>query len=332
MYLLKRLLYMVLVVFGVSVLMFVLVRVIPGDPIALALGPGADAEAIKKMRDQMGLNRPIPIQYWNYVKGICQGNLGVSLVEYRDTAEIIREKLPATLELIFTAMVLALVLGIPLGVISGLNRNSFTDHMSSLIALLGVSFPQFWTGIMLQLLLGYVLGFLPLTGRIEGPPPTTITGFFLIDSILTFNFSAFWDSLLHIIAPAMVLCLSPLANITRLIRANMIDEMFKDYINVSKATGMSRWIISYKYMLRNAFSPALTMIGFLIPIMLGTAFVVEKVFAWPGVARFGADAIMANDFNGTVGVTLVVSIAVVVINFIVDELYRVLDPRIKLMR
>ncbi len=323
---------MVLVVLGVSIIMFVVVRVIPGDPIAKALGPGADAESIQKVRDQMGLDRPIPIQYWNYLQGIGQGNLGVSLVEYRDTAEIVREKLPATLELIFTAMVLAVLLGVPLGVISGLNRNSFTDHLSSLVALFGVSFPQFWTGLMVQLLFGYLLGFLPLTGRIEGPPPQAMTGFFLLDSLLTLNFPAFWDSFVHILSPALVLCLSPLANITRLIRANMIDEMFKDYINVSKATGMSRWIISYKYMLRNAFSPALTMIGFLIPIMMGTAFVVEKVFSWPGVARFGADAIVANDFNGAVGVTLVISIAVVVINFVVDELYGVLDPRIKLRR
>lgn len=332
MYLLKRLLYMVLVVLGVSIIMFIVVRVIPGDPIAKALGPGADAESIQKIRIQMGLDRPIPIQYLHYLKGITQGNLGVSLVEYRDTAEIIREKLPATLELIFVSIGLGVVLGIPLGVISALRRNRLTDHINRLVALFGVSFPQFWTGLMVQLLFGYILGFLPLTGRISGPPPKAITGFFLLDSLLTLNFSAFQDAFLHILSPALVLCLSPLANVTRLIRANMIDEMSKDYTHVSQATGMSPWIISYKYMLRNAFSPALTMIGFLIPIMMGTAFVVEKVFSWPGIARFGADAIVANDFNGAVGVTLVISMAVVVINFIVDELYGVLDPRIKLRR
>ena len=146
------------------------------------------------------------------------------------------------------------------------------------------------------------------------------------------NWPAFWDSFVHIISPALIMFLAPLANITRLIRANMIDEMGRDYINVSRATGMSGVIISYKYMLRNAFSSALTMIGFLIPLMLGTGFVVEKVFAWPGIARFGADAIVAQDFNGVVGVTLVICLAFVVVNFIVDELYGVLDPRIKLQR
>ena len=209
---------------------------------------------------------------------------------------------------------------------------SLTDHFNTLISLVGVSFPQFWTGLMVQLLFGYILAFLPITGRISGSPPTAITRFFLVDSLLTLNFPAFGDSLLHLAAPAFVLSLSPLANITRLIRANMIDEMSKDYINVSKATGMPQTIISFKYMLRNAFSPAMTMIGFMIPLQMGTAFVVEQVFAWPGIARFGAEAITTNDFNGAVGVTLVISVAVVVMNFIVDELYGVLDPRIKLRR
>ena len=323
---------MLLVILGVSVLMFVLVRVIPGDPIAKALGPGADAASIKKMRGQMGLDQPIYVQYFRYVEGVTRGELGMSLVEYRDTAEIIQDKLPATLELILTSMALAVVLGIPLGVMSALKRNSFTDHFNTLVSLFGVSFPQFWTGIMLQLLFGYILGFLPITGRISGTPPTAITRFFLVDSLLTLNFSAWWDTVLHLAAPAFVLSLAPLANITRLIRANMIDEMSKDYINVSKATGMPPAIISFKYMLRNAFSPAMTMIGFMIPLQMGTAFVVEQVFAWPGIARFGAEAITTNDFNGAVGVTLVISVAVVVMNFIVDELYGVLDPRIKLRR
>jgi peptide/nickel transport system permease protein len=332
MYFLRRFLYMVLVLVGVSMLIFILVRVIPGDPIAMALGPMADKKAVEELRHQMGLDRPIPIQYLVYVKGIMKGKFGMSLVEYRDVSEIIWEKLPATLELILLSMALAVFLAIPLGVISALHRNRFIDHLNRVLALFGVSFPQFWTGLMLQLLLGFVLGLLPITGRISGTPPVSITKFYLIDSLLTLNFSAFWDSLLHIASPALVLCWGPLATITRLIRANMIDETQKDYINVSRATGMSKSVISYKYMLRNAFSSAMTMIGYLIPLMLGTAFVVEKVFAWPGIARFGADAIVTKDFNGVVGVTLVVCVAFVVLNFIVDELYGVLDPRVKLKR
>lgn len=332
MYLLRKLFHMFLVLVGVSILIFILVRVIPGDPIALALGPMADKKAIEELRHQMGLDHPVYIQYLIYVKGVIQGKLGLSLIESRDVAEIVWEKLPATLELIFSSMMMAVFLAIPLGVASALHRNRFPDHLNRVLALFGVSFPQFWTGLMLQLLLGFVLGILPITGRISGMPPTSITGFYLVDSLFTLNFRALWDSFLHIITPAFVLSWGPLATLTRLIRANMIDEMSRDYINVSKATGMSQAVISFKYMLRNAFSSAMTMIGYLIPLMLGTAFIVEKVFAWPGIARFGADAILGKDFNGVVGVTLVVCIAFVVFNFIVDELYGVLDPRINLKR
>jgi peptide/nickel transport system permease protein len=329
---LKRLLYMFFVLVGVSILMFVLVRVIPGDPLANVLGPMADKEAAEKMRRELGLDRPIYVQYWYYVKGISQGDLGMSLVERRPIADIILEKFPATAELVLVSIILAVILAVPLGVASALHRNKFIDHLNRIVALFGISFPQFWIGIMLQLLFGYALAYLPLTGRIAGKPPDTLTGFFLVDSLLTLNLAAFWDSLLHILLPTVVLCLGPLATITRLIRANMIDQMNKDYINITRATGMPGALISYKYMLRNAFSAALTMIGFLIPLMLGTAFVVEKVFAWPGIARYGADAILSNDFNGVVGVTLVICIVFVVVNFIVDELYGVLDPRIRVKR
>jgi len=332
MYFLQRVVYMFLVLIGVSILMFILVRIIPGDPIATALGPMATKESIQKMRHEMGLDRPIYVQYLLYVKGIAHGELGLSLTERRDVLEIIKEKLPATIELILVSVTVAVLLAIPLGVISALHRNRLVDHLNRIIALFGVSFPQFWTGIMIQLIFGLALGFLPITGRLKGTPPEVITHLYLVDSLLTFNLHAFWDSFIHLISPALVLSLSPLANITRLIRANMIDEMSKDYINVSKATGMSGWIVSYKYMLRNAFTSALTMIGFLIPLMIGTAFVVEKVFAFPGLARFGADAIVANDFNGVMGVTLVICVAFVIVNFAVDELYAVLDPRIKLKR
>lgn len=323
---------MVFVLIGVSMLMFFLVRVLPGDPIALSLGPRADEETIKKMRHEMGLDRPIHIQYLNYLNGVIQGKFGISLVENRDVLEIIMEKFPATLELILVSMLLAMGVGIPLGVTSALRRNKLVDNLNRFLALIGVSFPQFWLGLMVQLFFGLFLGFLPITGRISVSPPTSITGLYLIDSLLTFNMEAFWSSFLHILSPAIVLSLGPLANISRLIRANMIDQMSKDYTNMSKAVGMSHFIVSYKYMLRNAFTSTLTMIGFLTPLMLGTAFVVEKVFAWPGIARFGADAIIANDFNGVVGVTLLIGMVFVVVNFIVEQLYGVLDPRIRLKR
>jgi peptide/nickel transport system permease protein len=333
MYLLKRLFYGFLVLIGLSLLMFFLVRVMPGDPIGLVLGPRATQEDTEKLRHQMGLDRPIYIQYLLYVEGIFKkGELGMSLVERRDVSKIILDKLPATIELIFVAIFLGVVLAIPLGVIAATHRNGMTDHLSRLLALSGVSLPQFWVALVVQLVLGYFLAVLPLTGRISGQPPSQITSLYLIDSLLTLDFRAFKDSFLHILGPAMVLSLSPLANITRLIRASMIDELSKDYALVSRATGISPVIIHYKYVLRNAFSAALTMIGFLIPLMIGSAFVVETVFSWPGIARFGADSIISNDFNGVVGVALVIGFAFVLVNIVVDALYAVLDPRIRFER
>jgi peptide/nickel transport system permease protein len=333
MYFFRRLFYMFLVVVGVSMLMFSLVRVLPGDPIGLVLGANATKEDIEKMRHEMALDQPLHVQYVGYIKEIFwEGRLGMSLVEKRDTMEVIRDKFPATLELVLVAMILALVFSIPLGVTAAMNRGGWGDHFNRLLALFGVSFPNFWSGLMFQLIFGSLLALTPLTGRIGGNPPVDITGFFLLDSLISLNWAAFRDSLVHIIGPAVILSLGPLANITRLIRANMIDESSKDYIAVNRATGMNDLLIRYKYMLRNAFSSSLTTIGFLIPLMLGSAFVVEKVFAWPGMARFGADAIIANDFNGVVGVTLVICLAFVFVNLAIDFLYEVLDPRIRVKR
>lgn len=325
-----RLLQILLVLFGVSVIIFVLVRVLPGDPIAAALGDRASKAQIEQLRSEMGVDRPILEQYVHFITGVFQGRMGLSLIERRDVAEIIMSRLPATLELVIVALMMAIAVGVPLGVLSGVHRNSAIDHVSRLTALGGVSFPQFWMGIMLQLLLGSFLALLPITGRIAGPPPTHITGLFLLDSVLTLNGSAFVDSLRHILAPAAVLAVGPLANITRLIRANMIDELGKAYPEFLNALGVHPFIVNYKHVLRNAFSSTLTIIGFLIPILIGSSFVVEKVFAWPGLARFGADAIIASDFNGVVGVTLTVCLFVVVVNAIVEELYAVLDPRVAL--
>jgi len=333
MYILKRLLYGVCALVGLSILMFFLVRVMPGDPIRLVLGPMAGEEEVEKLRHQMGLDQPLHVQYLHYVEGIfVRGELGLSLVERRDVSEIIIEKLPATIELILVAMFMAIILAVPLGVWAATHRNGMVDYFSRLLALSGVSLPQFWVALVIQLIFGYFLAFLPLTGRISGSPPPHITGMYLIDSILTGKFITFKDSFLHIISPAVVLSLSPLANITRLVRASMIDELSKDYALVSRATGMPSTIINYKYALRNAFSSALTMIGFLIPLMIGSAFVVETVFAWPGIARFGADSIINNDFNGVVGVALVIGVAFVFVNIVVDMLYAMLDPRIRLER
>ncbi|SFT78800.1 ABC transporter permease [Mesorhizobium sp. YR577] len=327
--LLQRMAQMIVVLFGVSVLVFLLTRVLPGDPVAAALGDRASGEQVAQLRSQLGLDQPLVMQYVNFVTGALKGEFGLSLVERRDVGEVIASRLPATLELIFASLLIAIFVGVPLGVIAAVRRDRFIDGLSRFIALAGVSFPQFWIGIVLQLVFGLALAMLPITGRISGPPPLTVTGFMTIDSLLAGNFSAFTDSLRHLVAPAIVLSTGPLATIMRMTRANMIDELEKPYPELARALGVHPLIINYKFVLRNAFTPTLTIIGFLVPIMIGSSFVVEKVFGWPGIARFGADAIIANDFNGVVGVTMVVCLFVVVINFLVETIYPILDPRIR---
>lgn len=331
MYLLRRLVYMIFVLLGVSIIIFLLVRVLPGDPVRYILGPMATEEDVQHLRHELGLDQRLHIQYATFLKGIfLERKMGMSLLERRDVTDVIKEKLPATIELALMAMFLAILVGVPLGILSGVHKEGTWDRIGRIVALSGVSFPEFWTGIMLQMGFGYVLGLLPLTGRITGALPTHITGMYVLDSILMGDWRAFHDSLRHIILPAVVLSLSPLANITRVLRARVIDETHKDYVLVSRASGMPEWIVVGKYILKNAFASTLTMIGLSAGLMLGGAFVVEKVFAWPGMARYGADAVLNKDFNGIVGVTIVVCLGFVVINFVIDILYGILDPRMRL--
>jgi len=329
---LRRILNMLVVVLFVSLLMFVLVRVLPGDPVGAALGDGATKEQIDKFRVQMGMDKPLQVQYLAYLRGLLDGHFGVSLMEPRDVGDIVWERLPATLELVLCSLILAIVIGVPLGILAATHRNGPVDQASRLWSLTGVSFPGFWLALMLQLLLGAALALVPITGRLTGPPPQDVTGLYLVDALLTGNFKAFGDAARHLIAPTIVLAVGPLAQITSMVRSSMLDELGKPYVAFSQAVGMPRFLINYKYALRNAFSSTLTLIGFLFPLMIGGAFVVEKVFAWPGIARFGADSILANDYNAIVGVTLVICLFVVVVNFVTEELYVALDPRIRLER
>lgn len=329
---LRRVANMLLVVLFVSLLMFILVRVLPGDPVGAALGDGATTEQVEKFRIQMGIDKPLHVQYVAYLRGLLGGHFGVSLMEPRDVGTIVMERLPATLELVLCSLVLAIVVGVPLGILAATHRNGAIDQASRLWSLAGVSFPSFWAALMLQLVLGASLSLLPITGRLTGPPPQAITGLYLVDALLTGNFTAFGDAFHHLIAPTVVLAVGPLAQIASMVRSSMLDELAKPYVGYSQAVGMPRFLVNYKYALRNAFSSTLTLIGFLFPLMIGGAFVVEKVFAWPGLARFGADAILANDYNAIVGVTLVICLFVVVVNFVTEELYVALDPRIRLER
>jgi peptide/nickel transport system permease protein len=329
-YLARRILEGVPVLFGISLLVFALTRVIPGDPVRLALGPTASEQEVTNLREEMGLDEPIPVQYVDWLTGVVQGDLGMSLRTNTNVLTDIVDRLPATLELVFVAILIAVVIAIPLGVIAATNKDRWPDHVSRLLSLIGVSMPSFWIAILLQVIFGALLNWLPLVGRLSDStaPPPAVTQFYLIDSLIAGQWATFVDAFQHLLLPATALSLGTLATVTRLIRSDMIEEQQQDYVRAAQAYGLPQNLIQYKYILKNAFTSTLTIIGLSLGFLIGNAFLVEIVFAWPGMARYGVDAIIFQDFNAVIGVVMIVGLSFVVVNILVDLLYGYLDPRI----
>lgn len=331
-YLIQRALQSVPVIFGLSVLIFFISRVIPGDPVRLALGPEASEQQVAALRAEMGLNQPLPMQYVDWLVGVLQGDWGMSLRTNNNVFSDIIARLPATLELTVVTLFFAVLLAIPFGVVAGTNKDHWQDHVSRVTALFGVSMPRFWVAIVLQIIFVVTLGLLPLSGRLSDgvAPPPTVTHLYLVDSLIAGQFETFVDAAKHLILPVFALGLATLAQVMRLIRSDMIDEQRKDYVLAAQAYGLPNNLIEYKYMLRNAFTSSLTVIGLSFGFLLGNAFLVEIVFAWPGMARYGVNAILYQDFNAIVGVTIVVGVGFVTANIGVDMLYGYLDPRVRM--
>ncbi|WP_247730751.1 ABC transporter permease [Halovivax limisalsi] len=328
-YLLKRLLSIVPVFFGLSILIFVLARVIPGQPARQALGPRASEEAVQNLRREMGLDEPIWVQYGEYIGGLFRGEMGVALTTNRDVATDLAEFLPATLELVIVAMLIAIVVGIPLGIVSARNKDKFQDNASRGISFIGVSLPQFWAAILLQLFFAFQLNWFPATGRMGDVAYNEVTGLLLLDSLLTLNFAAFQSAAMHIFLPALTLSLAPMADITRMTRSSFIEEYNKEYVEGLRTHSIPEKLLVYKYVLKRASTSTLTIAGLDFGFLIGGAFLVEIVFGWPGMARYGVTAILQNDINAVVGVTLVIGIGYLLVNFVVDVLYGYLDPRVR---
>lgn len=329
-YLIRRGFSTVPMFIGLSVLIFTLARVIPGRPARLALGPRASEEAVQQLRHQMGLNQSIWQQYLDYMVGMLQGNLGQSLITNRNVATDIWMFFPATFELTTFAMLLAILVGVPLGVIAGQHKDQFEDNASRVFAFFNVSLPPFWAGIVLQLLIAFHLGWLPATGRVSEFTymPIRVTGLLVVDSLLAFNIPVFVSTLEHLALPVLTLSLAPMADIARMTRSSFIEEYDKDYVEGLKTHGIPSKLIAYKYVLRKSFASTLTIIGLDYGFLLGSAFVVEIVFSWPGMASYGVNAIIRKDINAIIGVTLVVGAAFLTVNFLVDVLYGYFDPRV----
>ncbi len=331
-YLLRRALACVVTFVGVSILIFGIARVIPGDPARIALGPTATTDQVQQLRTQLGLDQPLPIQYARYISGVVHGDLGVSLYTNGAVAADLRAGFPATFELILVATLLMVGIGIPLGVIAARHRDGLADSVTRLGALLGVVTPSFVWAVLLMLIFSDYLGWLPIEGRLgeNVAPPPTVTGLYLVDSLLAGEPRVFLDALAHIILPAVALAMASIGQTTRLTRANVAEAYASPYVEMARAYGISERRIAARYALRPALIPTLTILGLDIAAKLGNAFLVETVFGWPGMAQYGVQAILHKDLNGIVGTVLVIAAFFLVINMIVDAAVSLLDPRIRL--
>ncbi len=330
-FLLRRLLLMLVTLFGLTVVVFTVARVTPGDPARLAAGPDASVEQIELITREFGLDRPLPEQYLLYMKGLARGDFGRSIRTRRDVWSDVKAFLPATLELVFFAMGLAAVLGVVFGVLAAVYRDTWVDHLLRLVSIGGVAVPMFWLALMLQLLFCLKLNLVPSGGRIAltMSPPATLTGFYLVDALLTGNWPVFASAVSHLFLPALVLSSPSLAAVTRMMRADMLDTISKEYVVNARACGLPERFIVAKYVLKNALIPTLTLIGLRYGWMLGGTVLVETVFDWPGIGQYAVQSSVSADFMPVMAVTLVIGLNFALANLVVDLLYGVLDPRVR---
>jgi len=322
---------MLVTLFGLTVVVFTVARVTPGDPARLAAGPDASVEQIELITREFGLDRPLPEQYLLYMKGLARGDFGRSIRTRRDVWSDVKAFLPATLELVFFAMGLAAVLGVVFGVLAAVYRDTWVDHLLRLVSIGGVAVPMFWLALMLQLLFCLKLNLVPSGGRIAltMSPPATLTGFYLVDALLTGNWPVFASAVSHLFLPALVLSSPSLAAVTRMMRADMLDTISKEYVVNARACGLPERFIVAKYVLKNALIPTLTLIGLRYGWMLGGTVLVETVFDWPGIGQYAVQSSVSADFMPVMAVTLVIGLNFALANLVVDLLYGVLDPRVR---
>jgi peptide/nickel transport system permease protein len=318
------------VLVGVSIVVFFMVRAIPGDPAQILLGQLATQEQIQALREQMGLDKPVIVQYGLFLKDAARGDLGTSIVTGRPVTTELLARFPATLELTAFAMFIAVLVGVPVGVISAVKQYSFMDKFTSVLALTGISMPIFWLAMILIVIFTVNLGLLPFPGRLSsGVAITSITGLVLVDSLLTLNFAGFWDGLLHLIMPALALGTIPMAIVMRMTRSSMLEVMGEDYVRTARAKGVVPWRVVFKHALRNAMLPTVTVIGLQIGLLMSGAIVTETIFSWPGVGQIAYESVNRRDYAMIQGVVLYGAALFVLVNLLVDILYAVLDPRVR---
>ena len=329
-YFLKRIFVSIIVFFGVSIVIFCLARLIPGDPARIALGPFATKEMVEQLRETLHLNESIFIQYKIFIQQLFQGDLGLSTYTKRPVLTDVITYFPATFELVLMSGTLMILIGMPLGILSGKFKNTFIDHIARVISLLGVVTPSFLWAIILMLLFAFWMPILPVSERMNEmlDPPKLVTGLLLIDSLLEGNFVVFKDAFLHLILPGLAIAMPAIGNVARLTRTNLSDIYEKQYIEFAKSYSFSEYKIATRYALKPASIPTVTIIGLDFAFMLGNAFLVETVFVWPGIAKYGVEVILAKDLNGIIATALIITTFFLIINMLVDFFVLLLNPRI----
>ncbi|MEZ0347653.1 MAG: ABC transporter permease [Thermus sp.] len=331
-YIVRRLLGLVPVLFGITLLVFLFLQLIPGDPAQAILGERGTPEQLAALREKLGLNRPLYVQYLTFVRNVLTGDLGTSAVSTIPVAEELKRRWPATFELALAATLVAVVLGIPVGILAAVRKNSLLDTLSMSLSLVGVSMPVFWLGLLLVYLFAVNLHWLPTGGRLSTDLAVDfrpITGFLLLDGLLALKPGVFLDALKHLVLPALTLGTIPLAILTRITRSAMLEVLSQDYVRTARAKGLAERQVILKHALKNALLPVVTIIGLQFGTLLGGAILTETIFSWPGIGSYIYEGILNRDYPVVQAGVLVVATAFVLVNLLVDLSYALLDPRIQ---
>ena len=326
----RRIIGAVPVLLGISFIVFLLLHLASGDPVTLLLGDDATPADITRVRHEWGLDQPLMVQYWQFISRAMVGDFGQSIKFGEPVIKLVFERLPATVELASTSLLVAILISIPIGIYSAIKRDSLLDHAGTSMALIGVSLPNFWLGIMLIYFLGGQWNLLPVAGRIEyGIDIKPITHLYLVDSLLTGNFAGFWSTLQHLLMPAITLGSALAAIVTRITRSSVLEVMRQDYVMTARAKGLSERVVIWRHILRNALITVITILGLQLGALLNGSVITETVFSYPGIGDLLIQSIAVRDYRLTQVLILFFGVIYFVVNLIVDVLYTLVDPRIK---
>jgi ABC-type dipeptide/oligopeptide/nickel transport system permease component len=329
-FILRRFLTLIPTVFGISILVFFMIHLIPGDPAEMMLGERASEASLREVRAHLGLDRPLHVQYGLFLSRMVRGDLGRAMRTHEKITTEIAERFPATVELSLAAILIATVFGMLAGIVSATKQYSIFDYLSMIASLVGVSMPIFWLGLVLMIVFSLNLGWLPLSGRLGYDVDLEIvTRLYLVDAVLSGNWPAFRNAAWHLVMPAFTLSTIPMAIIARITRSSMLEVLRQDYIRTARAKGLPPRTVHFKHALKNALIPVITVIGLQFGILMGGAILTETIFAWPGIGSWILNAVYARDFNAVQGGTMLVATVFVLINMVVDILYAWVNPRIK---